>query len=46
MIWSDDESKFHLFGSDGRVHVKRRVCEDFLPECVGTEQLNLEVAML
>ena len=33
MIWSD-ESKFNLFGSDGRAHVRRRVCEDFLPECV------------
>ena len=33
MIWSDDESKFNLFGSDGRVYVRRRVGEDFLPEC-------------
>ena len=34
VIWSDDESKFNLFGSDGRVYVRRRVGEDFLPECV------------
>ena len=34
VIWSDDESKFNLFGSDGRVYVRRRVGKDFLPECV------------
>ena len=33
MIWSD-ESKFNLFGSDGRVYVRRRAGEDFLPECI------------
>ena len=33
VIWSD-ESKFNLFGSDGRAYVRRRVGEDFLPECV------------
>ena len=31
VIWSD-EFKFNLFGSDGRVYVKRRLGEDFLPE--------------
>ena len=33
VIWSD-ESKFNLFGSDGRVYIRRRVGDDFLPECV------------
>ena len=33
VIWSDDESKFNLFGSNGRVHVRRWVGENFLPEC-------------
>ena len=33
VIWSD-ESKFNLFGSDWRAYVRRRVGEDFLPECV------------
>lgn len=33
VIWSD-ESKFNLFGSDGRVYVRRRVGEELLPECV------------
>ena len=32
VIWSNDESKFHLFGSDGRVYERRRVGDDFLPE--------------
>ena len=34
VIWND-ESKLNLFGSDGRAYVRRRVDEDFLPECVG-----------
>ena len=29
-----DESKFNLFGSDGRVYIRRRVGEDYLPVCV------------
>ena len=29
-----DESKFNLFGSDGRVYIRRRVGEDYLPKCV------------
>lgn len=33
VIWSD-ESKFNLFGSDGRTYIRRRVGEDFLSECV------------
>ena len=33
IVWSD-ESKFNLFGSDGRVYIRRRVGEDYLPECV------------
>ena len=33
VIWSD-ESKFNLFGSDGRVYVRRKAGEDFLPECI------------
>ena len=33
VVWSD-ESKFNLFGSDGRVYSKRRVGKDYLPECV------------
>ena len=33
IIWSD-ESKFNLFGNDGRVYVRRRIGEDLLPECV------------
>lgn len=33
VVWSD-ESKFNLFGSDGRVYIRRRVGEDYLPECV------------
>ena len=33
IIWSD-ESKFTLFGSDGRIYVRRRVGEEYLPECV------------
>ena len=33
IIWSD-ESKFNLFGSDGRVYVRRRAGEEFLPECI------------
>ena len=33
MVWSD-ESKFNLFGSDGRVYIRRRVGEDYLQECV------------
>ena len=33
MVWSD-ESKFNLFGSDGRVYIRRREGEDYLPECV------------
>ena len=33
IIWSD-ESKFNLFGSDGRIYVRRRVGEEYLPQCV------------
>ena len=33
VVWSD-ESKFNLFGSDGRVYITRRVGEDYLSECV------------
>lgn len=33
ILWSD-ESKFNLFGSDGRVYVRRRMGEEYLPECV------------
>ena len=33
VIWSD-ESKYNLFGSDGRVYVRRRVGEELLPECI------------
>lgn len=33
IIWSD-ESKFNLFGNDGRVFVRRRVGEELLPECI------------
>ena len=33
VVWSD-ESKFNLFESDGRVYIRRRVGEDYLPECV------------
>ena len=33
IIWSD-ESIFNLFGSDGRVCVRRRKGEEFLPECI------------
>ena len=33
VVWSD-ESKFNLFGSDGRVYIRRRVGEDYLPECI------------
>ena len=33
VIWSN-ESKFNLFGSNGRVYIRRRVREDYLPECV------------
>ena len=33
VIWSD-ESKFDLFGSDGRYYMRRRVGEEYLAECV------------
>ena len=33
IIWSD-ESKFNLFGNDGRVSVLRRIEEDLLLECI------------
>ena len=33
VIWSD-ESKSNLFGSDGRIYVRRRVGEEYLAECV------------
>ena len=33
VVWSD-EYKFNLFGSDGRVYIRRRAGEDYLPECV------------
>ena len=33
VVWSD-ESKFNVFGSDGRVYIRRRVGEDCLMECV------------
>ena len=33
VIWSD-ESKFNLFGSDGRVYIRRRIREDFHPDCI------------
>ena len=33
VVWSD-ESKFDLFGSDGRVYIRRRKGEEFLPQCV------------
>ena len=29
VVWSD-ESKFNVFGSDGRVYIRRRVGEDYL----------------
>jgi len=32
-VWSN-ESKFNLFGFDGRTYVRRRKGEEFLPECV------------
>ena len=32
VIWSD-ESKFNLFGSDGRVYIRRRI-GDFHPDCI------------
>ena len=33
VVWSD-ESKFILFGSDGRVYIRRRKGKDYLLECV------------
>ena len=33
VVWSY-ESKFNLFGSDGRVYIRRRKGEEFLPQCV------------
>ena len=33
VVWSD-KSIFNLFGSDGRVYIRRRVGEDYLPESV------------
>ena len=33
VIWSD-ESKFNLFGSDGRVYIRRRIGADFHPDCI------------
>ena len=33
VIWSD-KSKFNLFGSDGRVYIRRRIGEDFHPDCI------------
>ena len=32
IVWSD-ESKYNLFGSDGRVYIRRRVGEELLSEC-------------
>jgi len=33
ILWSD-ESKFNLFGSDGRVYVRKRSGEEFLLEFI------------
>ena len=33
VVWSN-ESKFNIFGSDGRVYIRRRVGDNYLPECV------------
>ena len=35
-VWFSDESKFNVFGSDGRVHVRRKTGERFSPNCVKT----------
>ena len=40
VIWSG-ESKFNLFGNDGRVYVRRRMGEELIPECI-QQTVNLE----